>query len=255
MSQAVQLTFEDRRATLTLERPPLNILDLAALAELAAAVDLLASRGDLQLVVIRGAGLRAFSAGVSIHDHTPDKVETMLGRFHHALRGLYLLDVPSVAAVRGHCLGGGMELAAVCDLVLASADSRFGQPEIDVGCFPPAAAALYPELLGKGRAADLLLTGRTLHAAEAASLGFVHRLVDPADFDAEVKKLTAEICAKSAAVLRLTKRALRAGRPEIFEQALAASERIYLEELTKTHDLVEGAQAFIAKRQPRWQHR
>jgi len=255
IGQAIQLAFDGRQATLTVDRPPLNILDLAALAELAAAVDVLASRDDLQLVVIRGAGQRAFSAGVSIHDHTVDKVATMLERFHHALAGLYRLDVPTVAAVRGHCLGGGMELAAVCDLVIASEDSRFGQPEIDVGCFPPAAAALYPELLGRGPAADLLFTGRTLDAAEAARLGFVHRLVATADFDAKVDQLTAQISAKSAVVLRLTKRALRAGRPDTFTEALAASERIYLEELTKTDDLVEGAEAFIAKRQAIWRHR
>ena len=256
MSQqpAVRLEFDERRAVLTLSRPPLNVLDLAALAELEAAAGYLEGQDGLQTVVVQGSQ-RAFSAGVSIHDHTSDKIEPMLGRFHAALRSLDRLDAVTVAAVRGHCLGGGMELASVCDLVVASDDSRFGQPEIDVGCFPPLAAALYPSLLGPRVAADLILTGRLLDAREAHALGFVSRLVPRASFDDALEELLAQLESKSRAALRLTKKALRAGRGPFWQQALAECEKIYLDDLSRTEDLGEGVQAFIEKRSAVWRHR
>lgn len=250
---SIKLDFEGRRATLTLDRPPLNVLDLEALAGLEQATAELARRHP-QTVLVCGSE-RAFSAGVSIHDHTPEKIEPMLGRFHRALLTLYRLDAVTVAAVRGPCLGGGMELAAACDLVIAAEGSRFGQPEIDVGCYPPFAAALYPTLLGPAIAADLVLTGRLLDAAEAQRLGFVSRLVSPEDFDAEVERLLALLESKSAAALQLAKRALRTGRGTQLEPALAECERLYLETLSQTEDLLEGVGAFIEKRAPRWQHR
>ncbi len=252
---AVELTWGDRQATLVLDRPPLNILDLDALADLAAGVTRLSARPELQLVVIRGRGERAFSAGVAIGDHTPERVAPMLDRFHGALRGLLALDAVTLAVVRGHCLGGGLELALTCDLVLASDDSRLGQPEIELGCYPPWAAALYPLRLGLGQSADLLLTGRTLSAAEAERIGLINRAVPAADLDSAALDLAQQLTAKSGAALRLAKRALRASYHAQFLQALAQSEQIYRDQLAETHDLHEGVQAFLAKRPPCWQHR
>jgi cyclohexa-1,5-dienecarbonyl-CoA hydratase len=255
MSGSIALTRDGRVATITLDRPPLNILDLAALAELGEAVAALAADEELQVAVVRGAGARAFSAGVSVQDHTLDKVATMLGSFHGALEGLRTLPAVTLAAVHGHCLGGGMELALACDLVLATEDARFGQPEVELGCFPPYAAALYPARIGFRRTLDLLLTGRTITAAEGERLGLVSHLAPAGGLDETLGELVAAITAKSAAVTRLIKDAVAAGAAGPFPQALAESERLYLDELCRTEDMAEGLTAFLEKRRPTWKHR
>lgn len=247
------LDRDGRTATVTLNRPPLNILDIPTIARLGEVISELAGDESLQVVVIRGAGEKAFSAGVAVQDHTPDKVGPMLESLHGAIRQLRDLSAVTVAAVRGHCLGGGMELALACDLVVATEDARFGQPEIELGCYPPVAAALYPSLIGPGRTLDLLLTGRTLSCEEAERMGLVARRV--ADLDEGVAQLTAGITARSAAVVRLTKKAVRAGRDRGFSEALTESERLYLEELCPTADMEEGIAAFLEKRRPVWKHR
>lgn len=266
LTHAVRTDLErdGRLAVVTLDRPPLNVLDLGALADLESAVAALepgAGRGGPQVVVIRSASSRAFSAGVAVQDHTPDKLEEMLARFHGGLRRLRALPAVSIAAVGGHCLGGGMELALACDLVVAEEGARFAQPEIDLGCYPPFAAALYPALVGPRRALDLLVTGRALTAAEAERWGLVARLAPDGELDRAVDELVEILLGKSAAVLALTKRACRAGDDEgpaetgAFERALAGSERIYLEELAGTEDMEEGLAAFLDKRRPEWKHR
>lgn len=254
--QSVFLEVTGRVAELVIDRPPLNILDLATLDELGASLVELSARQDLQMVIVRGGGMRAFCAGVSIEDHTPDKIGAMLGGFHDALRRLFALDCLTVAAVDGHCLGGGMELAATCDLVIATERSTFGQPEIELGCFPPVAAALYPRLLGDGVALDLLATGRKMSCEEAERRGFVTRRLVDETLEQGLRRLKSEITSKSTAALRLTKKAVRAGsaRPELFESALAETERLYIEELATCEDLAEGVAAFLEKRPPEWRH-
>ncbi len=247
------LDRDGRTAAITLNRPPLNILDIPTIQRLGEAISELDTDKDLQLVVIRGAGDRAFSAGVAVQDHTPDLVGPMLESLHGAIRKLRDLPAVTVAAVRGHCLGGGMELALACDLVIATEDARFGQPEIELGCYPPVAAALYPSLIGTGRTLDLLLTGRTLTCEEAERMGLIARRV--ASLDEGLEKLSSEILAKSAAVVRLTKKAVRAGRDRGFSEALTESERLYLDELCPTADMAEGIAAFLEKRRPVWKHR
>ncbi len=255
MSDTVLLERAGRTATLTLNRPPLHILDLATLNRLNEVIARLAVDPDLQVVVLRGAGERAFSAGVSVQDHTPDKVREMLDGLHGAIRGLRDLPAVAVAAVQGHCLGGGMELALGCDLVLATDDARFGQPEIELGCYPPAAAALYPRLLGTARTLELLLSGRTLSCEEAERLGLVTWRVEAGGLDLGIARVLADLTAKSAAVTRLTKRAVSAGRDLPFDAAIEETEQIYLQDLCATADMEEGLTAFLEKRKPVWQHR
>jgi cyclohexa-1,5-dienecarbonyl-CoA hydratase len=252
----IVLRRDGRTATVTIDRPPLNILDIPTMARLRGLVDQLAADSDgLNVLILRGAGERAFSAGVAVQDHTPDKVAAMLETLHGAIRGLREMDAITVAAVQGHCLGGGMELALACDLMVATENARFGQPEIELGCYPPVAAALYPSLLGAGRTLDLLLTGRTLSCAEAEQMGLVARRVPTGQLDQAVADLSAQISARSAPVVRLTKRAVRAGRDHGFAEALAETERIYLEELCQVEDMEEGLRAFVEKRPPVWKNR
>ena len=243
----------DGVATLWLDRPPLNVLDLTTLAALGDAARSLAAAPP-RVLVVRGAG-RCFSAGVAVEDHTADRIGLMLERFHGALEALRTLPAVSVAAVHGHCLGGGMELAAACDLALAADDARFAQPEVKLGCYPPYAAALYPARLGTRRTLDLLLTGRTIDAAEAERIGFVNRVVPAAGLDAAVAGLAGELTGLSAAVARLTKRAVAAGERGDHAAALAECERIYLEELAASEDMQEGIAAFLEKRPAAWKHR
>lgn len=249
----VKVLRDGRAATVTLSRPPLNILDIPTIARLGEVVAELAADPDLQVVFLRGAGDRAFSAGVAVQDHTADKVGPMLESLHGTIRRLRALDAVTVAAVHGHCLGGGMELALSCDLVIATEDARFGQPEIDLGCYPPVAAALYPSLLGAGRTLDLVVTGRILTCEEAERMGLVTRRVD--DLDRGIARFAEEIGGKSVAVTRLAKKAVRAGRDRSFADALAETERVYAEELCRTEDMEEGVAAFLEKRRPVWKHR
>jgi len=255
LPETLRLGREGRTATLSLAGPPLHILDLELLEALEGVLDELARDPELQLVFLRGDGTKAFSAGVSVQDHTPDKLDRMLGSFHGAIRKLGALDAMSVALVDGHCLGGGLELATACDLVVATERSRFAVPEIQLGCFPPVALAQYPRRIGLGRTLELALTGRGFDAAEAARLGLVDEVVAADGLDDRAAELAAGITKHSAAVTRLAVRAGRAGAARPFEPALAEAERIYLRELAATEDMTEGLASFAEKRPAVWRHR
>lgn len=251
-SNGFRIERSERLATLRLDAPPLNILDLELMQALAGAVDDLADDDSLACLIVRGSE-KAFSAGVSVADHTRDKIATMLERFHGLLRRLEEFPAPVLAAVEGHCLGGGVELAMACDLRVCSDDARFAQPEIRLACYPPWAAARYAAELGRAATADLILSGRSLDAKEALRLGVVSRVLPTGDFDTGLNAMLAELLAASTPVLRLAKKAMvtkRGGDP-----ALAEAERIYLEELTQLEDLDEGLTAFNEKRPPEWKHR
>ncbi len=255
MSGTVRVTREGRVATVLLDNPPLNILDLATIGALDAAFADLAGDSNLHLIVLRAAGEKGFSAGVSVYDHTPQRIGAMLAGFHGLVRRVMTFPAPTLAVVHGHCLGGAMELAVACDLVLAADDAHFGQPEVKLGCYPPLGAALYPGRLGTGRTLDLLLSGRIVHADEAERLGLVTWRTPRPDLGSRLEEIVGLITGGSAAVARLIKKAVAAGGRLPFDEALAEAERIYLEELASTEDMAEGIRAFLEKRPPRWQHR
>ncbi len=252
-TETVHVLREGRAAWVTLDRPPLNVMDIALLHELGKAVHHLTVECDV--IVFRGAGPRGFSVGVEIADHTPERVGEMLGVFHGVFRQLWRADCISIATVHGHCLGGGAELATFCDFVIAGESAQFGQPEINLGCFPPLALVTYPALVGPRAALDLILTGRTIGAREAQALGLVTQVVPDGDLEAVAQKLIAELSQKSNFVLRMTRRAIRQRSGFDFESSLREAEDLYLKELMRTHDAQEGIRAFIEKRQPVWQGR
>ncbi len=242
---------EDGVARLTLDRPPLNVLHIPMLRELDAALGEIAEDREAKLLLITGEG-KAFCAGVDVADHTAERVEFMLETFHGALRRLLGLELPVVAAVNGAALGGGCELVLACDLVIASASAKLGQPEIRLGVFPPVAAALLPRLIGRQRALDLILTGRVIGAEEARDIGLVGR-VAPADGFAEaVEEYVGGLAALSRPVLRLTKRVTLEGMELPAAQALERAEAAYLNELMRLEDPHEGLAAFMEKREPVW---
>jgi cyclohexa-1,5-dienecarbonyl-CoA hydratase len=246
--------FEDKDGArwITLDRPPVNVLDIATIEALAAVFASLTDRRDLKAVVLRSAIPRTFSAGVDVRDHTRERVTTMLAAFHGVFRLLDALPQASIAAVDGTCLGGGCELAAFCDVALATPRSVFGQPEIDVGCFPPLASVLLPRIAPRA-AAELILTGAPIGAAEAARVGLISRVVE--DLEAETRRLVRLLAGKSAAVLALTRRALRDGGRGPFADALTRVERLYADALVPTEDMEEGVRAFMEKRPPEWKDR
>jgi cyclohexa-1,5-dienecarbonyl-CoA hydratase len=241
-------------ARLTLVRPPLNVLTIPMMDDLNAALDEAAGRPAIKALLLEAEG-KAFSAGVDVEDHMGDRVKPMLEAFHGIFRRLHALDCPTVAAVQGAALGGGAELATFCDLVVASENATIGQPEIRVGVFPPIAALHYPVRVGQPRALQLLLSGQVIGAAEALRIGLVDRVAPPDKLAEMVETEVARFTAQSAAVLRLTKRAVREASGASFELALSRLEDFYQHELMATEDAHEGLKAFAEKRPPVWRDR
>lgn len=239
-------------ARLIINRPPLNILDIPTLHQLKGQISAALSEPATRLLEIRGAGEKAFSAGVEVRDHFPERVHEMLREFHSFIRAVLYAPVPTLAVIRGHCLGGAMELALACDFALATLDASFGQPEIELGAFPPVAAALLPRLVGEKKALEIILGGEPFSALEACRLGVVNKVVASNQLAAEVAKFGAALVSKSPRVLALARKASRQGFREEFETRLRESERIYLEELLGCEDAAEGINAFLEKRPPMW---
>jgi len=251
----ILLEKKERTASITLERPPLNVLNLPMLRELQAALDSVHRDEAVDILVIRGSGERAFSSGVDVKDHTRAKVPEMLEVVHGAIRSLLSLPQITIALVRGACLGGGCELASSCDFILASDNSFFATPEIQVGCYPPVALARFPLQIGYRRSAEMILTGRSFSAQEAATMGLINRAVPENELEQALEDLLEELKGKSRAVRRIALKGLRERALKDFPADLARSEELYLKELLATEDVEEGVQAFLEKRKPRWNHR
>jgi cyclohexa-1,5-dienecarbonyl-CoA hydratase len=238
-------------ARLALNHPPLNVIDIAMMEELAQALSEIEARSDVSVVVLSGEG-RGFSAGVDVAAHTPDKVEGMLRQFHAVIRALVASRKVTVAAVHGHCLGGGAEMAMVCDVVYTTASAQWGFPEIKLGCYPPVACTALAALVGQKCAGELILIGRTISGVEAAEMGLANRAVADEELRDAVDHLLEELVRLSPAALAITKKALYAWDAMHFDKGLARGEKIYLEELMKTADAQEGVRAFMEKRVPKW---
>lgn len=248
--ETIQVRIEHRTAWITLDRPPLNILDIATMESLDVALERSLPKSDF--VIFQGAGAKAFCAGADVADHTPKRVEKMLSAFHGIFRRLAGADCLTIAAVHGYCLGGGMELATFCDFVFATESAQFGQPEIKLGCFPPVAMVTLPRLIGMQAAAHLILTGHQIRATEAHRLGLVTRVIPDDELPAAVDALMEELRAMSPSVLHLTRKTLRRTHEEDFVKQLEEVEQVYLSELMQTHDAQEGIRAFLEKRRPVW---
>lgn len=251
MSETVTVELRDRVARISLNQPPLNILDIPMIQALDAALKRAIPHCDF--LILHSRVPKAFSAGVDVADHTAERVGTMLKSFHSIFRRLAAADCITMALVHGYCLGGGMELATFCDFVIAAGSAQFGQPEIKLGCFPPVAMITLPRLIGIRAAMDVILTGRQIGAPEAQLLGLVSRVVPEGEYADAAEGLLAELRALSPAVLRLTRRTLWRTHAANFGKQLADVERTYLSKLMKSHDAQEGIRAFLEKRAPAWQ--
>ncbi|MFZ0308619.1 MAG: enoyl-CoA hydratase/isomerase family protein [Candidatus Sulfotelmatobacter sp.] len=247
----LKVDITPRVARIVLRHAPLNVIDIPMMEELAQVLGEIELRPDVTVVVLSGEG-KAFSVGVDVAAHTPDKVEAMLFKFHAVIRALVASRKVTIAAVHGHCLGGGAELAMVCDMVYTTCSAQWGFPEIKLGCYPPVACTALAALVGQKRAAELILTGRTISGTEAVAMGLANRAVPDDELECTVDLTVRDLYKLSPAALAIAKKAVYAWDAMHFDKGLARAEKIYLEELIKTADAQEGIRAFMEKRAPKW---
>ena len=238
---------------LTLNRPKANIVDAGMIAALDAALADHRDRRDLKAVLLGAEGPH-FSFGASVEEHLPESCEAMLKSLHALVRTLLEYPVPVLVAIRGQCLGGGLEVAMAGHHLIAAPDAALGQPEMMLGVFAPAASCLMPERIGQSRAEDLLLSGRSVSGTDALAMGLVDDIADDPE-GAALGYFDKHLAAKSASSLRMAVRAARAGFTKRVIARLHEVEDLYLNELMSTRDAVEGLEAFIAKRPASWENR
>jgi cyclohexa-1,5-dienecarbonyl-CoA hydratase len=254
--QNIKFLVEDRVARITLARPPLNVLNIAMMREIGEALNQCTQERDIVAIVFVGApDTRAFSAGVSVEEHAPETVFQMLDSFHSIFRQLIQLARPVVGIVHGLAVGGGCELVAACDIVIAADNARFGQPEVKLGVFPPVAAVLLPRIIGEKRARELILSGELIDAAEALRLGLVNYVCPAAELGSKAGVVLSKLRELSASSLAMARAALDLGRDGSFESSLRAVENLYLHELMKTEDAQEGVRSFMEKRKAAWRNK
>lgn len=252
----IQLSVVDRVARILLAQPPLNVLTIAMMKEITDALGQIGNMNEVCAIAFSAApGSQAFSAGVSIEEHQPESAFQMLESFHAIFHELNRVSKPVVAIVAGAALGGGCELVAFADIVIASQSARFGQPEIRLGVFPPAACVMLPRIVGEKKAREMILTGELIGAEAARFYGLVNQVVADAELESKAEEIFARLRALSAFSLSMTRRVMNATANLNFDEALKHAERIYLNDLMSCQDPDEGIKAFLAKRPPQWKHK
>jgi cyclohexa-1,5-dienecarbonyl-CoA hydratase len=248
---AIRISVEARTARITLDRPPVNVIDRGVAEELHAALDEVAARADLTAVLLRAEG-RMFSAGVDVPGHLPPEGAALLHAFDRVCSRLGSLEIPTVCAVQGAALGGGAELTLMCDVVLMAEGGSIGFPEIRLGVLPPVAAVALPRMIPAHLAWEMLLTGRTLDAQEARGAGLANRVVPAASLADAVEESLATFDALSPSSLRHAKRVMSMSRVRPTALEIDEAERWYVEHLMHSPDAIEGLKSFVEKRPPRW---
>ncbi|HWP83680.1 MAG TPA: enoyl-CoA hydratase/isomerase family protein [Terriglobia bacterium] len=251
--QHIKLEFTESVARLTLNRPPYNVLTKDMMEEISRAIESLHEHREVRALVVQAAKeCTAFSAGVAVEDSRPERAFQTLEAFQSVFNAILDISKPVVTVVNGPAIGGGCELAALGDMIVATTKARFAQPEIRLGVYPPLAAVILPHAIGHKRALEMILTGEPLHAAEAARLGLVNRLVEEDKLEQEVENVLARVTQQSAPVLEMAKKVLYETIGMPLGQALRRSADIYLNQLMDLADAQEGIRAAIEKRKPVW---
>ena len=231
-----------------------NVFNIDMMKEFNHVLEELGGDDALKCVVILGEG-PSWCAGIDVGDHKPEMVAEMIATFNRSFELIDAIEVPVIAAVHGACLGGGMEYAIACDIVIASTRAKFGQPEVRLGFIPPYAAIRLPKLVGAAKAIEVCATGKIYSASEANAIGFVSRVAEEEDFPKAVDKLVKELQASSPLILRLNKRAVKAHLGMDFSKALEGVSDLFLNTLMKTEDTLEGIASFYEKRKPEWNNK
>jgi cyclohexa-1,5-dienecarbonyl-CoA hydratase len=250
----IEVEMKDGLGTITLNRPPVNVLNIAMMEEINGVLRDWQAENDLKVLLFNAKG-KCFSAGVDVGEHMGDMAPKMIDAFHGMFRLIAGFEIPTVASVFSSCLGGGCELAVFCDLVIASGSAKLGQPEIQVGVFPPIAAQIMPRIIGRKAAMDLILSGRVISAEEAMQIGLVNKVVPDDELETATADFVKPYLGLSAQVLRKTKKAIIAGLRDDFEPSLKIIEDVYLNELMPSEDAQEGLKAFLEKRKPVWKNK
>jgi cyclohexa-1,5-dienecarbonyl-CoA hydratase len=250
----VRYSLQGSVVRLTLNRPEANILDERMLQELGAGIESLRDKDDIKLIIL-DSSQKVFSQGVDLREYTPQRVFQMIDAFHQVFTHMVDLGRPVLVVVNGAAVGGGAELVAFGDLVLATPKAYFAQPEITIGVFPPLASTMLPQIIGPKVALELVLMGNKLTAERARDLGLVNWLVAEDQLEANVQKLAAQITTHSGAVLSMAKRAILEGIGKTLRDGMRHSMNIFLNELYRLEDSQEGLRAQIEKRKPQWKNR
>jgi cyclohexa-1,5-dienecarbonyl-CoA hydratase len=252
--QHVKYRVEGEVAHLTLDRPEHNLLNERMLAEVAAGINSLGNRGDVKLIVLDSAS-KAFCGGIELGEYTQRRVFQLVEAFHNAFLAMLDTSKPLLVVVNGPAFGGGAELAALGDLVIATPKAKFAQPEIKLGVFPPLAAAILPNILGLKLASELVMMGETISAERACEFGLVNWLVPENELQKKVDEVIAKVTAQSGPVLTMAKKAILGGMGLPLRDAVRGSMRIFLNELGDLEDSQEGVRALVEKRAPQWKNR
>ena len=252
--QFVRVQIEGPVARLTLQRPEHNLLNEQMLRELTRGLEMASEDRSVKMIVLDAAG-KVFCAGVDISEYMGERAFSMLDAFHSACIAMVEASQPVLVVVEGAALGGGAELVAFGDLVVATPRARFAVPEITIGMFPPMASTILPHVVGPKRALELVLTGEAISAERARDLGLVNRLVPEAQLQAAVSELIGKITAQSGAVLGMAKKAVIGGMGLSLRDAMQNSMNIFLNELYRLEDSKEGLRALLEKRKPQWKNR
>jgi cyclohexa-1,5-dienecarbonyl-CoA hydratase len=253
-ARRLSIHFDGPLARVTFTHPPLNVFDFQQMDELADALKQIEPRPAISTVILTGSD-RAFSAGVDVAVHTPELVQEMLRKFHGLILGVAKLPKITIAEVRGACLGGGAELAMVCDMCFTAEEAKWGFPEIALGCYPPVACTALAAVVGEKRAADLIFTGRVFSGLEAAVWGLANEACDGGELQRAIDRTLQHLFKLSPAALACAKKAFYAWDSIHLDKGLARAEKIYIEELMQTDDVKEGIQAWLEKRKPQWKER
>lgn len=252
--QFVRVRVEGEVARITLDRPDHNLLNERMLSELAAGINTLGERNEIKLMILDSAG-KTFCGGIEIGEYTQRRVFQLLDAFHGAFAAMLDTSKPLLVIVNGPAYGGGAELAALGDLVIATPKARFAQPEIKLGVFPPLAAAVLPYILGPKQALELVLTGEAMSAERARELGLVNWLVAEEDLPKKIEEVTAKVTAQSGPVLTMAKKAILGSLGLPLRDGVKNSMKVFLNELAELEDSQEGLRALVEKRAPQWKNR
>ena len=252
--QFVKVKIDAEVARITLDRPDHNLLNERMLAELAAAINTLGERSQIKLMILDSAG-KTFCGGIELGEYTQRRVFQLLDAFHGAFAAMLDTSKPLLVVVNGPAFGGGAELAALGDLVIATPKARFAQPEIKLGVFPPLAAAVLPSILGPKQALELVLTGEAMSAERARELGLVNWLVAEEELENKITEVSAKVTAQSGPVLTMAKKAILGSLGLPLRDGVRNSMKVFLNELAELEDSQEGLRALVEKRAPKWKNR
>ncbi|MFC2050456.1 enoyl-CoA hydratase/isomerase family protein [Chloroflexota bacterium] len=253
--QNITLEKKDGIAKLTINRPPVNVVNYETLMEINAALEALGKDEETKVLLIRGSGSRAFCAGIEIKDHLGEMMPRMMKEFDRMFRLLRGLGKPSIAVVNGVALGGGCELVAGCDMAIAAEKAELGQPEIKLGGLAPAAAALFTRIMGEKKAFELILLGENISAKEAERIGLVNKVVSEEELDATAEELARRFIDKSSLSLKLVRDALyQCADTAEFDKAAQKGTELGIK-TWETEDGQEGLKSFLEKRRPAWRNK